>query len=212
MFITFEGIEGCGKSTQATRVREWLSQAGKAVVLSREPGGTAIGRNLRAILLDSDNNHLCSRAELFLYLADRAQHVHEIIKPALEGEIVVLVDRFADSTLVYQGFGRGLDLQVVLGLNQLAVNGVRPDLTLVLDVPPKIGLCRARSRNGRQGTSQTEGRFEAESLDFHTRIREGYLELAAGDTERIKVLDGTAPKDEVFTAIRREIENRMVLG
>ncbi|MDZ7761016.1 MAG: dTMP kinase [Desulfovermiculus sp.] len=211
MFITFEGIEGCGKSTQASRVRKWFSQTGKPVVLSREPGGTAIGRSLRGILLDSGNNHLCSRTELFLYLADRAQHVHEIIKPALQGDIVVLVDRFADSTLVYQGFGRGLDLHLVQGLNELAVDGVSPDMTFVLDVPPEIGLTRARSRNGRQGTAQTEGRFEAESLEFHARIREGYLELAARDKERIQVLDGTGSEDEVFLSIRREIEGRMNL-
>jgi len=207
MFITFEGIEGCGKSTQAIRTREWLSQEGKAVVLSREPGGTAIGRSLRGILLDSGNNHLCSRAELFLYLADRAQHVHEIIKPALDGDIVVVVDRFTDSTLVYQGFGRGLDLEAVQGLNDLAVDGLCPDLTFVLDVPAQIGLSRARSRNGRRGLSQTEGRFEAESLDFHHRIREGYLELAARSKERIHVLDGAAPEDEVFAAIQRVIED-----
>ena len=207
MFITFEGIEGCGKSTQAARVRKWLFDAGKRVVLSREPGGTAIGRSLRGILLDSGNNHLCPGAELFLYLADRAQHVHEIIKPALDGEIVVLVDRFADSTLVYQGFGRGLDLHVLQSINELAVDGISPDVTFVLDVPPEIGLSRAKSRNGRRGTAQTEGRFEAEPLDFHARIREGYLQLATRNKERIQVLDGTASEDKVFAAIQQVIED-----
>ncbi|MFP4048540.1 MAG: dTMP kinase [Desulfovermiculus sp.] len=210
MFITFEGIEGSGKSTQAKRVLALLQKQGQKVLLSREPGGTAIGRELRSVLLNSENNHLCARGELFLYLADRAQHVEEIIKPALEAGIVVLVDRFTDSTLVYQGFGRGLDLDLVQGLNDLAVNGVRPDLTFVIDVPPEIGLHRARSRNGESGTAQAEGRFEAESLDFHTRIREGYLELAARDKERIMVLDGTVPENEVFAAIRQAL--RIHLG
>ncbi|MFP4258924.1 MAG: dTMP kinase [Desulfovermiculus sp.] len=210
MFITFEGIEGSGKSTQAKRVLALLQKQVRKVLLSREPGGTAIGRELRSLLLNSENNHLCARGELFLYLADRAQHVEEIIKPALESGIVVLVDRFTDSTLVYQGFGRGLDLDLVQGLNELAVNGVRPDLTFVIDVPPEIGLHRARSRNGESGTAQAEGRFEAESLDFHTRIREGYLELAARDKERIMVLDGTVPENEVFAAIRQAL--RIHLG
>ncbi|MFW6326110.1 MAG: dTMP kinase [Desulfovermiculus sp.] len=210
MFITFEGIEGSGKSTQAKRVLALLQKQVRKVLLSREPGGTAIGRELRSLLLNSENNHLCARGELFLYLADRAQHVEEIIKPALEAGIVVLVDRFTDSTLVYQGFGRGLDLDLVQGLNELAVNGVRPDLTFVIDVPPEIGLHRARSRNGESGTAQAEGRFEAESLDFHTRIREGYLELAARDKERIMVLDGTVPENEVFAAIRQAL--RIHLG
>ncbi|MFP4034216.1 MAG: dTMP kinase [Desulfovermiculus sp.] len=210
MFITFEGIEGSGKSTQAKRVLALLQKQVRKVLLSREPGGTAIGRELRSLLLNSENNHLCARGELFLYLADRAQHVEEIIKPALESGIVVLVDRFTDSTLVYQGFGRGLDLDLVQGLNDLAVNGVRPDLTFVIDVPPEIGLHRARSRNGESGTAQAEGRFEAESLDFHTRIREGYLELAARDKERIMVLDGTVPENEVFAAIRQAL--RIHLG
>jgi dTMP kinase len=209
MFITFEGIEGSGKSTQAKRVLALLQKQGQKVLLSREPGGTAIGRELRGLLLNSENNHLCARGELFLYLADRAQHVQEIIKPALEAGIVVLVDRFTDSTLVYQGFGRGLDLDLVQGLNELAVNGVQPDLTFVLDVSPEIGLHRARSRNGRTGTAQTEGRFEAESLDFHTRIREGYLQLAARDRERISVVDGTGPEHAVFGAVQQELRNRL---
>ncbi|WP_027369657.1 dTMP kinase [Desulfovermiculus halophilus] len=210
MLITFEGIEGCGKSTQAVRVREWLQSMGRSVLLSREPGGTAVGRTLRSLLLDAQNNHLCSRTELFLYLADRAQHVHEIIKPGLEAGSVVLVDRFADSTLVYQGFGRGLDLHMVQGLNELAVDRVTPDLTLVLDLSPETGLQRARSRNGEQGTDQSEGRFEAESLAFHSRIREGYLELASRDRERIVVVNGAGTEDEVYAQVQKEIESRLL--
>ncbi len=212
MFITFEGIEGCGKSTQAARLRQWLQDMGRRVLLSREPGGTAIGRTLRSLLLDANNNHLCPRAELFLYLADRAQHVQEIIQPALHAGIIVLVDRFTDSTLVYQGKGRGLDVHMLYGLNELAVNQVRPDLTCVLDLPPEMGLDRARFRNGRSGAAQTEGRFEAESLEFHTRIREGYLELAAQDTERIRVLNAGGSEEEVFEAIRREVAARMEMS
>jgi dTMP kinase len=209
MLITFEGIEGCGKSTQAMRVRQWLHDLGRPVLLSREPGGTAIGRSLRSLLLDSANNHLCARAELFLYLADRAQHVHEVIKPALKAGIIVVVDRFSDSTLVYQGFGRGLDLQMVHGLNELAVNTVCPDLTFILDLPPEIGLHRANFRNKEQGIVQSEGRFEAESLDFHSRLREGYLSIASRENDRFVVLDGTQPVDEIFAAAQQEILGRM---
>lgn len=211
MFVTFEGVEGCGKSTQAKRVRQWLQETKKRrVLLSREPGGTAVGRTLRSLLLDAANNHLCARAELFLYLADRAQHVQEVLKPALEAGIDVLVDRFADSTLVYQGFGRGLDLHLLQGLNELALDNLKPDLTFVLDLPPEIGLDRARSRNGRDGTDRSEGRFEAESLDFHSRIREGYLELASREQERIKVVDGSLDEDRVFSSIQASVEDMLL--
>jgi dTMP kinase len=209
MLITFEGIEGCGKSTQAMQVRKWLHDLGQPVVLSREPGGTAIGRSLRTLLLDSANNHLCAQAELFLYLADRAQHVHEVIKPALEAGIIVVVDRFADSTVVYQGFGRGLDVPMVQGLNELAVDKVCPDLTFILDLPPEIGLQRANSRNQEQGTVQSEGRFEAESLAFHSRLREGYLSLAANEKDRFVIINGTQPANVIFAAVQQEILSRM---
>jgi dTMP kinase len=209
MLITFEGIEGCGKSTQAMRVRQWLHDLGQPALLSREPGGTAIGRSLRTLLLDAANNYLCARAELFLYLADRAQHVHEVLKPALEAGIVVVGDRFADSTVVYQGFGRGLDVDMVQGLNELAVDEVRPDLTFILDLPPEIGLQRANSRNQEQGTVQSEGRFEAESLAFHSRLREGYLSLAANEKDRFVIINGTQPADEIFAAVQQEILSRM---
>ena len=211
MFITFEGVEGCGKSTQIQRVHAWLQAKGQRVLLSREPGGTGIGRTIRGLLLDAANNHLCARTELFLYLADRAQHVQEVIQPALNMGIIVLVDRFVDSTLVYQGFGRGLDLQVLRDLNRLAVQGQYPDLTLLLDVPAEIGLTRARCRNGEQGTSMAEGRFEAESLDFHHRIREGYLHLVASDPDRILRIDATPDEQTVFEAVQREVQSRILL-
>ena len=201
MFITFEGIEGSGKSTQIGRLAAWLEAKGRTVALTREPGGSELGLSLRRILLDAANTHLVARAELFLYLADRAQHVQQVVRPALGQGKVVLCDRFTDSTVAYQGYGRGLDPEMLHSLNQAAVGGVWPDLTVLFDLPPEIGLVRARSRNEEQGASEAEGRFEAEELAFHQRVREGYLKLAGLFPERIKVVDATGDEDAVFQAV-----------
>lgn len=191
MFITLEGIEGSGKSTLLNGLAEHLQALSRGVLKTREPGGVGLGKALRAMLLDPANQGLSSRAELFLYLADRAQHVDEIVRPALHENVVVLCDRFTDSTLAYQGYGRGLDLGELRRLNAMATGKTVPDLTLVLDLPVEVGLKRAFSRNVAQGTTASEGRFEAESLAFHDRVRRGYLALAALEPQRIKVLDAT---------------------
>ncbi len=199
MFITFEGIEGSGKSTQCRRLKTRLEQVGRhSVLLTREPGASTLGRHLRSILLDPAQPAFCSRAELFLYLADRAQHVKEVIEPALENGRVVIADRFSHSTLAYQGYGRGLDLEILHQVNDFAVQGLRPDCTVLIDLPAEIGLARAMARNQESPQSAAESRFEAEALDFHRRVRRGFLELAARTPERFCTLDGAQAPDQVF--------------
>ncbi|EGB13565.1 thymidylate kinase [Pseudodesulfovibrio mercurii] len=206
MFITFEGIEGTGKSTQIGRVRDYFEARGREVLLTLEPGGSRIGVELRKMLLHVDNREITPITELFLYLADRAQHVGQVIRPALAAGKVVLCDRFADSTIVYQGYGRGLDTSMLRELNEVAVNGLWPDLTIVLDIDPEIGLKRATLRNIEDGKAKEEGRFEAEHLSFHKRIREGYLTWAALNHRRMSVVDAAGTPDQVFDQIRAVIE------
>lgn len=165
-------------------------------VRTREPGGSVLGGALRALLLDVESRVL-PKTELFLYLADRAQHVEEVIRPALAAGRIVVSDRYADSTVVYQGYGRGLDVERLLALNEDAVDGLWPDVTLLYDLPPEIGLARARSRNEATGLARAEGRFEAEAMAFHRRIRQGYLEWAARFPERYQIVNADAPADEV---------------
>jgi dTMP kinase len=209
MFITFEGIDGSGKSTQIEMLAAYLRERGRPVVVTREPGDGSLGRELRPILLDLKNSGLCDHAELFLYLADRAQHVHEVVAPALREGKIVLCDRFVDSTVAYQGYGRGLDPAMLRGQNELAVAGVTPALTLVLDLAPEVGLSRARARNLGAGADTSEGRFEALALDFHNRVRRGYLELAAADPGRIRVIDAARQSKEIFMDVRRAVEDKL---
>lgn len=206
MFVTLEGIEGTGKSTQLRRIRKHLEGAGREVLTTLEPGGSRLGLELRRILLDMQSRDLTSSAELFLYLADRAQHVASVVRPALAAGQVVLCDRFADSTVAYQGYGRGLDPQLLHTLNSVAVGDNWPELTILLDIDPQQGLRRALARNLEQDLCQTEGRFEAESIDFHTRVREGYLTLAALHPERIRVVDAAPDADVVFADVAAHID------
>lgn len=187
-------------------LESWLAGTGRIIVRTREPGGSPLGRELRRILLDTRNNDLAPRAELFLYLADRSQHVETVVRPALERGAVVLSDRYADSTIVYQGYGRGLDVATLHTLNETAVAGIWPDLTLVLDLDPATGLARATARNDIQGIARTEGRFEAESLAFHTRVREGFLDWAARHSDRCRILNAEQSPDALFAAARKAIE------
>jgi len=209
MFITFEGIEGTGKSTQIALLKARLETLGRRVHLTCEPGGSRIGAELRRVLLSLENRDLCPRAELFLYLADRAQHVAQVIRPALANGEIVLCDRFADSTVAYQAYGRGLDAELLHGLNTLAVDGLWPDLTILLDIDPAVGLTRAVSRNKAEGKTVAEGRFEAESLAFHTSVREGYKALARRFPERIKLVDASGGVDAIAAAVRTLVESRL---
>ena len=189
MFITFEGIEGTGKTTQIKMLTDFLEESGHSVEVTLEPGGSRIGKELRKILLNMDSTDIIGECELFLYLADRAQHVGQVIKPAVDAGKIIISDRFADSTIVYQGYGRGFDPKLLRELNDVAVSGNWPDLTILLDIDPEIGLKRAMTRNLQENKMQEEGRFEAESLEFHNRVREGYLTWAALNNERIVVVN-----------------------
>lgn len=188
MFVTVEGVEGAGKSTLMDLLARALESRGIPFLRTREPGGCGLGASLRPLLLDVSST-LDSRAELFLFLADRAQHVSETIRPALARGAWVLCDRYADSTIAYQGYGRGMDVERLQALNDYATGGLWPDMTLLLDLPVETGLARARARNGREGLTQSEGRFEAEELAFHQRIRSGFLARAARWPERFCVLN-----------------------
>lgn len=205
MFITFEGIEGCGKSTQAKRLVNRLRELAVPLVFTLEPGGTSVGQKIRRILLDSRNQHLSPLTELLLYAADRAQHVEEVIKPALEQEKWVLCDRFFDATTVYQGYARGLDMKLIVTLNEKASPGIRPDITFLIDCAVEIGLERALKRNRIQ-FQEGQDRFEREKKDFHEAVREGYLTMAMEDRERFVVVDGTLKEDELEELIFRHVE------
>ncbi|HKO00584.1 MAG TPA: dTMP kinase [Thermoanaerobaculia bacterium] len=191
MFITLEGIEGSGKTTQLRKLAERIPNA----VVTKEPGGTPTADRIRAILLDTAVK-LDPVAELFLFAASRRQNVVEVIRPALAAGRTVLCDRFTDATLAYQGFGRLLDLDRLRWLNDWATDSLRPDLTLVFDLPEELGLTRARSRNSEAPVD--EGRFELEDLRFFRRVREGYLSLAAGEPDRYVVIDASGTPEEVF--------------
>lgn len=198
-FITFEGPEGAGKTLQLDRLRDRLERTGVSVLKTREPGGTALGRELRALLLRPTEDPMHPTTELLLYVADRAQHLAERILPALERGETVLCDRFTDATIAYQCFGRGIDESVVRALHAVPPLDRRPDLTLLIDVDVATGLGRARARDA--AGEVDEGRFEAEADAFHQRVRDGYLELARREPERIRVIDGTAAPDSVTRAI-----------
>lgn len=197
MFITFEGIEGCGKTTQIKRLVERLENEFKIpLVRTFEPGGTEIGGRIREILLDSRNKNLSHIAELMLYAADRAQHIEEVILPALEKGEWVVCDRFFDATVAYQGTARGMDMELIHLLNDKVMRGVKPDLTLLLDCPVETGLSRALERNKVQ-SMEGQDRFEREKLDFHKKVRSGYLELAGKYPERFIIIDAALTQDEV---------------
>jgi dTMP kinase len=188
LFITLEGVEGSGKTTQAALLADALRARGDRATVTHEPGGTRAGEAIRAIFLDPAVS-LTVAAELLLVLADRAQHVREKLRPALEAGHVVISDRYSDSTVAYQGYGRGFDLKLLGELNRLASDGMRPDLTFVLDCPVDIGLARTRARV--KGGVRMPDRFEGEQLEFHRRVREGFLTIAHDEPARVKLIDST---------------------
>ncbi len=210
-FITFEGVEGCGKTTQIKLLYEYLSACGMSAVLTREPGGCPIADKIRAILLDADNRALSPLAELMLYAAARAQHVTEVITPALEAGKIVLCDRFCDATVAYQSFGRGIDRGVIDNLNLHACQGITPNLTILFDCDPTVGLERARRRI--EATSgPREERFELEALAFHHRVRAGYQQLAADEPGRFMIVNGSDSIEEIFITISTQIVMRIPEG
>ena len=203
LFVTLEGTEGCGKTTQAHRLGEYLRGAGHDVVNTREPGGTELTREIRRLLADPASE-LDRRAELLLFLADRAQHVATVIRPALASGAVVVCDRYSDSTLAYQGYGRGHELDMLERWNRWASLEVVPNLTLWIDVELAVGLARAQRENG--GPAD---RFEAEPLAFHRRIHVGFEKLARACPERIVRIDGNRSEEDVFERIKAAVEERL---
>jgi dTMP kinase len=211
MFITFEGIEGSGKSTQIALLANYLIAREVRHVLTREPGGTLIGDQVRRILLDPANRSLDPAAELLLYAASRAQHLREIIMPALAGGANVLCDRFSDATLAYQGYGRGLNIEMIRALDRIVTTGMRPDLTLLFDIEAASGVARARGRNNSRGL-EAEARFENEELAFHERVRQGYLALVAQEPDRIRVVDASSSVEAIQTKVRKIVGERLRIG
>jgi dTMP kinase len=203
-FISFEGSEGCGKSTQIRRFVDWLRGTGREVLVTREPGGTAVGEKIRHLLQhDPDAAALTAESELLLFAASRAQLVREVILPALERGVWVVADRFLDSTTVYQGVGRGLEREAVQRINAFAVGPALPELTFLLDLDAATGHSRAVAASGDQ-----HDRMESEPLAFFESVRRGYLELAAAEPGRIAVIDAGASIDEVFESLVRTFEAR----
>ncbi len=212
LFITFEGGEGSGKTTQLKALLTHLRSTDRGVVETRDPGGTPIGKQIRALLLDRDNIRMAPATELLLYEASRAQLVHEVIRPALAAGRIVLCDRFTDSTVAYQGYGRGLDLGLIARLNALAAGGLRPDLTFLLDLDPAVGLLRATQRVAER--QEGHDRIEGEVLAFHQRIRTGYRTIAAAEPGRVTILDASGGMAEIEARIRRRVDEvlRVALG
>ncbi|MPZ77448.1 MAG: dTMP kinase [Deltaproteobacteria bacterium] len=208
-FITFEGGDGTGKSTQIGLLETYLIAQGKNCTTTREPGGTSLGQLLRQALLEVGMRSISSSTELFLYLADRAQHVREVIVPAVAQGKIVLCDRYTDSTMAYQGYGRGIDLRLLVKLNEIASGGLKPDITFLLDCPVEIGLSRTVQRKLQTPGHSGQDRFEDEKLEFHEKVRQGFLELARAEPERVCLVDASRPEQEVFAAIKEVVDRRM---
>jgi len=203
-FITFEGIEGAGKSTQAVMLHNYLLEKKKKVILTREPGGTKTGKKIREILLSHTDEIFPAIAELFLYEADRNLHVENVIKPKIEEGFFVICDRFTDSTLAYQGYARGLDINLIKNLNRIATGNLKPDLTFLIDIPVEEGLKRiVRERK--------KDRIEKEDINFHKKLREGFLKIAEEEKDRIVILDGTKSPEDIFKKVLEILKNRNII-
>jgi dTMP kinase len=206
LFITLEGIEGSGKTSLIDRIQTHLNSQGHACVVTREPGGTSIGKKIRTILLDPENDDLDAAAELLLYVADRVQHIKTVIQPQLALGRIVICDRFFDATKAYQGIARGLNPQLIEDLHRLTCDALRPDLTFLLDLDPEIGLQRAWSQVEEGGRTSGETRFENEKLAFHQRVRQAYLELARLEPERFRIIDAGGDKRQVAAQITASLD------
>jgi len=192
LFITFEGVEGAGKTTQIELLKNELDRRGIEYIVTREPGGTAIGEKIRGVLLDPENKEMNYMTELLLYYASRAQHLYEKINRAKESGKVVICDRYSDSTMAYQGYGRGIDKQLIETLNAVVERGNKPDITFIIDADPEVTLVRAKRKSENIGD-----RLEQESLEFHKRVREGFIAQAKREPERIAVIDGNKSIEEI---------------
>lgn len=202
--ITFEGIDGCGKTTQIRLLGKYLSLRGIDFISTREPGGTELGREIRSVLLDGAKGSVEPAAELLLYAADRAQHVRRVVVPALEAGVTVLSDRFYDATTVYQGYARGFDLGFVRQLNEFAAGGLKPDLTLLFDLDVEAGLSRTQKRVDETTGISAPDRLDREPLEFHRRVRQAYLEIAALEPQRFRIIPAGGPIEETYELMIRE--------
>ncbi|WP_457621765.1 dTMP kinase [Persephonella sp.] len=203
-FITFEGIEGAGKSTQAKLLYEFLREKGKKAVLTREPGGTDLGKKIRKILLSPAEEIFPPLAELMLYEADRNIHIHNVIKPYLNKGFYVISDRYIDSTVAYQGYARGIDIKLVEKLNSIASEGLTPDITFIIDIPVEEGMKRIQKY-------RKKDRIEQEEIDFHNRLREGFLQIAKKEKERVVLLDGKKDKEVILYEILEILRKRDII-
>ena len=212
LFITFEGIDGCGKSTQRELLAQQLKQHGFEVVVTREPGGTVIGEDIRQLLISDASVHIAPNTELLLYVAARAQHVAELIRPSLEAGRIVISDRYTDSTVAFQGYGRGLELDMIEELNRVATGGLVPDLTIVFDMDPAA----ARLRSGSRPVGGLLGAFDDQHAEFHERMRAGYLKIAQNEPWRIRVVDASgsaeATHSSVMALVQPKLEERRDRG
>ncbi|MCI0402079.1 MAG: dTMP kinase [Acidobacteria bacterium] len=199
LFLTFEGIDGCGKTTQLNLLADYLGRLGLPYLVTREPGGTELGEQIRKILLRRSSQGMDPRNEVLLYFASRAQNVAQVIRPALEEGRIVLCDRFTDASLAFQGYGRGLDLRFIRQLHKFACQGVNPNLTFVLDINPETSVRRARDRN--VSARRDEGRIEGEALSFHRRVRRGYRALARLEPRRVKLIPGEREVDAIHQRV-----------
>ncbi|WP_017316368.1 dTMP kinase [Mastigocladopsis repens] len=201
--IVFEGVEGCGKTSQIQLTQEWLKSFKTSVVVTRQPGGTELGLHLRKLLLAGDSNSIANRTELLLYAADRSQHVEQVIKPAIQNGAIVLCDRYTDSTIAYQGWGRGLDMNLIHQLNAIATSGLESDLTLWFDVDVEVGLARKR------GGGDRLDRIEQETIAFHHRVQQGYVQLHTSYSQRIVRVDATLSKEAVQQKIQAILTSKL---
>lgn len=203
-FITFEGVEGAGKSTQAKLLYQYLIDNGKEAILTKEPGGTKTGQKIRQILLEKTDEIFPPVAELMLYEADRNFHIHNLIKPSLQQGKYIICDRFTDSTLAYQGYARGLNINLIKQLNEIATEGIKPDITFLIDIPVEEGLKRIKQ------TRQAD-RIEDEDIQFHKKLREGFLKIAENEKDRIVVLNGLETPDNIFKKVIEILKNRNII-
>ncbi|WP_029523239.1 dTMP kinase [Persephonella sp. KM09-Lau-8] len=203
-FITFEGVEGAGKSTQAKLLYQYLIDKGKDAILTKEPGGTKTGQKIRQILLEKTDEIFPPVAELMLYEADRNFHIHNLIKPSLQQGKYIICDRFTDSTLAYQGYARGLNINLIKQLNEIATEGIKPDITFLIDIPVEEGLKRIKQ-------IRQADRIEDEDIQFHKRLREGFLKIAENEKDRIVVLDGLETPDNIFKKVIEILKNRNII-
>ena len=208
-FISFEGGDGTGKTTQIRALESHLVRRGRSCLVTREPGGTSLGKLIRQVLLEVGDLQIAPATELFLYLADRAQHVSEVIRPAIDAGKIVLCDRFTDSTLAYQGYGRGIDVKNLRQFNDIADGGVRPDLTFLLDCPVALGLARTNQRPSVAGQPR-EDRFEREKIEFHEKIRAGFLAMARAEPARFRVIDAAQSVEEVAREIQKIVDQEIL--